>query len=183
MSHRYLLADYPRSAMLNPNQTAYCIDAFTTSVNLPIRINQTNPTLIELLRIDLETNSNETVTIYTKEIQRLKKQAEKQLFSRSPTSPRYLQYPIKQTGLYRLQRVVDESKLEVQRRLSDTLVVRCPSAHMRVVPENKCVGDLSDFYMQVDATPPIHIKYSKLVNSQESGHAVLTVPPKAQSPH
>ncbi|KAL8719868.1 MAG: hypothetical protein Q9225_003193 [Loekoesia sp. 1 TL-2023] len=167
------------SAMLNPNQTAYCIDAFTTSVNLPIRINQTNPILIELLRIDLETNSNETVTIHAKEIQRLKKQAEKQLFNRGPTSPRYLQYPIKQTGLYRLQRVIDESKLEVQRRLSDTLVVRCPSAHMRVVPENKCIGDLSDFYLQVDATPPIHIKYSKLVNSQESGHAVLTIPPQS----
>ncbi|KAL8944819.1 MAG: hypothetical protein Q9216_000241 [Gyalolechia sp. 2 TL-2023] len=166
------------SAMLNPNQTAYCIDAFTTSVNVPIQINQTNPILIELLRIDLDTNSNETMTIHAKEIQRLKKQAEKRLIDRTPISPHYLQYPIKRTGLYRLQRVVDESKLEVQRRLSDTLVVGCPSAYVRSVPKTKCVGDLSDFYLQVDATPPIHIKYSKLVNDQESGHAVLTIPAK-----
>ncbi|KAI4174822.1 MAG: hypothetical protein LQ343_002060 [Gyalolechia ehrenbergii] len=167
------------SAMLNPNQTAYCIDASTTAVNLPIQINQTTPILIELLRIDLDANSNETLSINAKEVQRLKKQAEKQLVNRAPTSPRYLQYPVKRTGLYRLQKVVDESKLEVQRRLSDTLVVRCPSAHMRSVPNTKCIGDLSDFYLQVDATPPIHIKYSKLVNNQESGHAVLTIPAKS----
>lgn len=164
--------------MLNPNQTAYCLDALTTSVDLPIWINQTNPILIELLRIDLDTNSNETLTIQPKEIKRLKKQADKQLSNRAFTSPRHLQYPVKKTGLYRLQRVVDESKLEVQRRLSDTLVVRCPSAYMRAVPETKCIGDLSDFYLQVDATPPIHIKYSKLVNNEESGHAVLSIPPK-----
>ncbi|KAL8837370.1 MAG: hypothetical protein Q9170_002541 [Blastenia crenularia] len=167
------------SAMLNPNQTAYCIDAFTTSVNLPIRINQTNPVLIELQRIDLDTNSNETLTIHARELQRLKKQAEKQLFNRASTEPFSLQYQVKQTGLYRLQRVVDESQLEVQRRLSDTLVVHCPSAHVSVVPETKCVGDLSNFYLQVDATPPIHIKYSKLVNTEESGHAVLTIPPRS----
>lgn len=171
-------ADNHSSAMLNPNQTAYCLDASTTTVDLPIWINQTNPILIDLVRIDLDTNINETVTIQAKEIRRLRKQADKHLLNRSPTIPRYLNYPVKQTGLYRLQRVVDESKLEVQRRLSDTLVVRCPSAHVKAVPETKCIGDLSDFYMQVDATPPIHIKYSKLVNNEESGHAVLSIPPK-----
>lgn len=168
-----------RSAMLNPNQTAYCIDAFTTSVNLPVQINQTNPILIEVLRIDLDTNTNETLTISAKEIRKLKKQAEKQLINRDPASPRYLQYPVKRTGLYHLQKVVDESKLEVQRRLSDTLVVRCPSAHVRSVPKTKCIGDLSDFYLQVDATPPIQIKYSKSVNNHGSGHAVLTIPAKS----
>ncbi|KAL8945316.1 MAG: hypothetical protein Q9211_000146 [Gyalolechia sp. 1 TL-2023] len=167
------------SAMLNPNQTAYCINAFTTSVNLPIQINQTTPILIELLRIDLDTSFNETLTIHSKEIEKLKKQAEKQLVNRAPTSPRYLQYSVKKTGLYRLLKVVDESKLEVQRRLSDTLVVRCPSAYMRSVPKTKCIGDLSNFYLQVDATPPIRIKYSKLVNNQERGDTVLTIPTKS----
>ncbi|KAI4148383.1 MAG: hypothetical protein LQ341_001597 [Variospora aurantia] len=167
-----------RSAMLNPNQTAFCLDALTASVDLPIWINQTNPILIELLRIDVDTNTNETLVIQAKEIQRLKKQAEKQLSNRTPTSPRHLRYPVRRTGLYRLQRVLDESKLEVQRRLSDTLVVHCPSAHVRAVPKIKCIGDLSDFYIQVDATPPIHIKYSKTVNNEENGHAVLSIPPK-----
>ncbi|KAI4206927.1 MAG: hypothetical protein LQ346_000869 [Caloplaca aetnensis] len=166
------------SAMLNPNQTAYCLDPLTTSVDLPIWINQTSPILIELLRIDVDTNSNETLAIQAKEIQRLQKQANKQLPNRATTTPRLLMYPVKQTGLYRLQKVVDDSKLEVQRRLSDTLVVRCPSAHMKVVPETKCIGDLSDFNLQVDATPPIQIKYSKRVNNEDSGHAVLSIPPK-----
>lgn len=167
-----------RSAMLNPNRTAYCLDTVTTSVDLPIWINQTNPILVELLRIDLDTNTNETLAIQAKEIQRLKKQANKQLSNRASTTPRHLMYPVKQTGLYRLQRVVDDSKLEVQRRLSDTLIVRCPSAHMEAVPETKCIGDLSDFNLQVDATPPIQIKYSKLVNNEESGHSVLSIPPR-----
>ncbi|KAL8785933.1 MAG: hypothetical protein Q9213_003082 [Squamulea squamosa] len=166
------------SATLNPDQTAFCINSLTTSVHLPIQLNQTNPILIELLRIDIDTNSNETIAIHAKEIRRLKKQTQKQLSGRDAVAPRYLQYSVKQTGLYRLQRVVDESKLEVQRRLSDTLVVQCPSAHMRSVTETKCIGDLSNFYLQVDATPPINIKYSKLVNGQESGHAVLSIPPK-----
>ncbi|KAL8912268.1 MAG: hypothetical protein Q9171_002723 [Xanthocarpia ochracea] len=167
------------SATLNPDQTSFCVDSFTTSVNLPIQLNQTNPILIELLRVDLDTNLNETMTIHAKEIRRLKTLAQKHPLGRDAAAPRYLQYPVKQTGLYRLQRVVDESKLEVQRRLSDTLVVHCPSAHMRTVAETKCIGDLSNFYLQVDATPPINIKYSKLVNGQESGHAVLSIPPQS----
>ncbi|KAL9595444.1 MAG: hypothetical protein Q9219_006435 [cf. Caloplaca sp. 3 TL-2023] len=164
------------SVMLNPNHTAFCIDAATTSISLPIQYNQTDPILIELLRIDLETNSNETLAIHAKELQKLRKQAEKHASVRRPTSPHYLQYPVRKTGIYRLQRVIDESKLEVQRRVSDTLVVRCPSAYVKTVPETKCIGDLSNFYLQVDATPPIQIKYSKLVNGARSGHAVLTIP-------
>lgn len=165
--------------MLNPDQTAYCIDTSTTSASLPIRINQTNPILIELLRLDLDTNLNETTTIHAKELRKMKKQAEKQVPHHNPANPRLLHYTVKQTGLYRLQRVVDESKLEVQRRLSDTLVVRCPSAYIKSVPENKCVGDLSNLYLQVEATPPINVKYSKLVNNEERGHVALSIPPES----
>ncbi|KAL8711117.1 MAG: hypothetical protein Q9220_004498 [cf. Caloplaca sp. 1 TL-2023] len=166
------------SATLNPSQAAFCIDSAGPSVTLPILINQTNPILIELLRVDLDSGSNETLTVHAKEIRALKKQAEKQLLVRNPADSRFLQYPVRKTGLYRLHRVVDESKLEVQRRISDALVVPCPMARIKAVPETKCVGDLSDFYLQVEATPPITIKYSKLVNSQESGRAVLSIPSK-----
>ncbi|KAL8705544.1 MAG: hypothetical protein Q9201_001361 [Fulgogasparrea decipioides] len=166
------------SAMLNPDHTAYCIDGLATSVNLPIRINQTNPILIEMLRLDLDTNLNETLTIESKELRKLKKQAEKHFSHHELARPRMLQYTVKQTGLYRLQRVVDESKLEVQRRLSDTLVVQCPSASVRSVPDTKCIGDLSNFYLHVEATPPINVKYSKLVNNGERGHIELSIPPE-----
>ena len=163
--------------MLNPDQTPFCIGSSRSSVNLPIRINQTNPVLVELLRVDLDTNTNETITIASKEIRKLKKQAEKYLVRNDLTSPLHLQYPIKVTGLYRLQRVVDESKLEVQRRLSDTLVVQCPTASVESVRQDKCKGDLSDFYLQVEGTPPLKIKYSKTVNKENTGKATLSIHP------
>lgn len=166
------------SAMLNPDQSPFCLGDSQASVNLPIRINQTNPILIELLRVDLDTNANETITVTAKEISRLKRQADKEHAKNDHLSPRFLQYTVKETGLYRLQKVVDESKLEVQRRTSDTLVVTCPTAMVKAVPQDKCKGALSGFYLQVDATPPLKIKYSKTVNRDDHGHVVLSIHPE-----
>lgn len=146
-------------------------------VNLPIRVNQTNPILIELLRIDLVTSTNETLSISGKALRRLKKQANKPSAKNDHSSPWFLEFPVKESGLYRLQKVVDESKLEVQRRVSDTLVVQCPSATVKPVSRHKCKGDLSDFYFEVVATPPFKIKYSKSVNREDSGYVSLSIHP------
>ena len=167
-----------RSAILNPEQLPFCIGSSRLTVNLPIHINQTNPFLIELLRIDLENNANEIITINAREVNRLKKQAEKEHAKNDHLSPRVLQYTVKETGLYRLQRVIDESRLEVQRRISDTLVVGCPSAVVKPAPQDKCKGALSDFYIKVDATPPLKIKYSKTVNKDDHGNVVLSIHPE-----
>lgn len=164
--------------MLNPDQTPFCIGGSMASVNLPIRVNQTNPILIELVRIDIDTNLNETILITSKDIKKIKKRLDKSVSKADPSNPRYLEFPIKKTGLYRLQRIVDESKLEVQRRLSDALVVRCPSARVNGAPENKCKGDLSDFYLDVEATPPFKVRYSKVVNQENNGHVVLSIHPE-----
>ena len=164
--------------MLNPDQKSFCIDDTNSPVHLPININQTNPISIELLRIDLSTNINETITIAGKELQRLKMQANKAITKNDKFSPRDLMFPTKKSGLYRLQRVVDESKLDVRRRLLDTLVVQCPSAKILSVPKEKCKGDLSDFYLEVNATPPFKIKYSKIVNQEDNGHVVLSIHPE-----
>ena len=163
--------------MLNPQQISFCIDGNIPSIDLPIRINQTSPVLIEILRIDLETNVNETIVISIKEARKLKKQADKEFGRSDITSPRVMKFPVKKTGLYRLQKVVDESKLEVQRRLSDTLVVSCPSASVKSVPWNKCKGELSDFFLQVNATPPLKIRYSKTINKEDQGFVFLTIHP------
>jgi nucleoporin POM152 len=112
-----------------------------------------------------------------KEIKTLKKQAENAVGKVGSNIPRVLQVPISKTGLYRLLRVEDESKIEVQRRISDTLVVKCPSASVKTVPEDKCLGDLSNFFFQVDATPPLKIKYSRRINSGESSHVSLNIHP------
>ena len=167
-----------RSAMLNPDELPFCIDSSKTAVNLPIRINQTNPIFIELLRFDLDTNLNETLTVGSREINKLKRLADKDYDRNDKSSPRFLRYMVKEPGLYRLQKVVDESNLEVQRRISDTLVVNCPSASIQAVPQDKCKGDLSDFRLQVHATPPFEIKYSKIVNQIDDGRSVLNIHPE-----
>ncbi|MCJ1291544.1 hypothetical protein MMC34_003089 [Xylographa carneopallida] len=166
------------SAVLNPNFLPFCIDSSKSSVELPLRINQTTPILIELLRIDLDTNQNETITISKKEIKRLKRQAETEHGKKDPSSPRTLKVTVKHTGLYRLQKLVDESNLEVQRRMSDTLVVRCPSASVKPVSQNKCLGQLSNFFLQVDATPPFRIKYSRTINREDQSNVYLTIHPE-----
>ena len=166
------------SAILNPDQSPFCIGITEPSVDLPIRINQTNPISIEILRIDLDTNANETISVSSKEIKKLKRQADKSFAKNDHTSPRVLHYTIKETGLYRLEKVLDESKLEVQRRLSDTLVVQCPRAMVKTTKQDKCRGDLSDFYLQVEATPPLRIKYSKTVNRNDEDRVLLSIHPE-----
>ena len=154
----------------------YCIGGSKTGANLQIRINQTVPIYMEILRIDLDTNEQETIGVSAKELKKLHRAADAENCHAGQGSPRMLRYPVKQTGLYRLQTVIDESKLEVQRRPSDALVVRCPSAVIQSAPQDKCKGDLSDFYLVVDATPPFRIKYSKIINREDHGHSVLSIP-------
>lgn len=163
--------------MLNPDQKPFCIDGLNNIVHLPIRVNQSNPILIELLRSDLATNINETISIGSKQLKKLKKQAEKAFAKNDRSSPRVLEFPVKQSGVYRLQKVIDESKLEVPRGLSDTVVVQCPSATVKAAPQNKCKGELSDFYLEVEATPPFKIKYRKILNGEDNGHVLLSIHP------
>ena len=165
------------SAVLNPDSLSFCVGDAPSIVELPIHVNQSNPVLIELLRIDLETNGNETITIGMKEAQRLRRQAEKTMAKNDAAAPRLLKYPIKVPGLYRLHRVLDESNLEVQRKRSDALVVRCPSAFVKALSKDRCKGSLSDFAFQVDATPPFKLKYSKVVNREDKGFVVVPVHP------
>ena len=164
--------------MLNPDRIPLCISPTSPFANLPIHINQTNPIAIQILRVNINTNINETINLTNKEIKKLRRQADKDLLRTDNTSIRILQYPVKEPGLYRLQRVVDQSKLEVLRRISDTVVVECPTAMAVAAPHDKCRGDLSDFYLRVKATPPIKIKYSKVVNRDDCGHAVLSIHPE-----
>jgi nucleoporin POM152 len=164
--------------MLNPHQLSFCLDSVKTAASLPIQINQTNPILIEIIRIDLDSNDHEIITISRKELKKLRRQADKGSGKEDTATPRTIEYPVKQPGLYRLQRVVDESNLEVQRRISDTLIVQCPSASVKAVPSDKCVGDLSNFFLQVDATPPFKIRYSKTINTADRSDIFLTIHPE-----
>lgn len=166
------------SATLNPYNQPFCVGSSKTSTILPIQINQTLPIIIDLLRIDIETNERETISVSAKEIRRMMKQAQKASTLQERNPPLLLHYPITNTGIYKLQKVVDESKLEVQRTSSIAVVVECPRGWLRPKPLHKCKGDLSDFSFKVHAAPPVKVSYSKVLNGADQGHATLHVHPE-----
>lgn len=86
---------------------------------------------------------------------------------------------MKKPGVYRLQKVVDDSKLEVQRRVSDTLVVKCPKAAIKPSGLDRCIGDLSNLIIEVDGTPPMKILYSRTINREDqSVHNFQSIQPE-----
>src|ERR1700709_2660074 len=134
---------------MNPDNLPFCIDAKHSSVNIPLRFNQTSPIHIELLRFDFDTNTNETITLSSRERRRSYEDRDQAIS--------LISYAAKKPGLYRLHRVIDESKLEVQRKMSDTLVVRCPKVSVTSTGSDRCLGDLSDLTMEIEGTAPLKI--------------------------
>ena len=104
------------SAILNPESKAFCTSSSKSSVTLPIQINHTVPIRIDILRVDLDTNDEETIILSAKEIKKMKRLADAQYNSRDSNSPQILLYTVRQLGLYRLRRVVDDSNIELQDR-------------------------------------------------------------------
>ena len=171
------------SALFNPGKEAFCLDSTTTAVELPIQINQTAPMLIELVRTDLDTQEQETITINAKQAKQLKKQADKGHHKSDTATPRTLRYLTSKKGMYQLVRVIDESKLEVRGRSVDTMVVSCPQATISTSTEDRCTGDLSGVALQVSGTPPFKVKYRKQINKQQSSSITETVsPPDLETP-
>lgn len=165
------------SAILNPQKEAFCLSAQATSIQLPIQINQTTPAVVELVRYDLESHESEVITISAKQVRQLKRQADKLHLKSDKSSPRMLKYTVKKTGLYQLQRVIDESKLEVRKRSFDTLVAHCPEALIHTDRINKCKGELSDVALNVTGAPPFRVTYSKKIDKQQSTQSVQTIQP------
>lgn len=163
------------SAILNPQKHSYCIDAQTPHVDLPIQINQTSPNLIELTRYDLNSDESEKIEIKGKAARTLKKHADKGHAKTDTGTPRLLQYSVSKTGLYRLDRVVDESNLEVRRRSYDVAVVDCPRAIVTTSSEHACTSDLSKTTIGVTGVPPFKVKYSKRINQQQFSSIVQTI--------
>ncbi|OJD13891.1 hypothetical protein AJ78_05712 [Emergomyces pasteurianus Ep9510] len=166
------------SAVLNPEQNSFCIESQTPQVMLPIRVNQTTPIIIDLLRFDIESGQNETISVPSKQLKQMMKLANKGHSSSDTKSPRDLLIPVKKTGIYQLQRVVDDSKLEVRRRSLDTLVAACPKAFIRTSADDRCKGQLSNLTLVVEGTPPLKIKYSRKVNKIDHGVSFQSIQPE-----
>jgi nucleoporin POM152 len=127
--------------------------------------------------VDFDTLKSETLEIKKKELNSMEKQAKKKSTYRD--GDLILEYAVKKPGVYRLQKVVDDSKLEVQRRMSDTIVVTCPKAVIKPSALDRCVGDLSDLTIDVEGTPPMKIVYSRIINKEDqSVHTFQSIQPE-----
>ena len=154
------------SAILNPDKEAFCIGGARIEARLPITINSTNPISMELLRTDLDTQANETIRISKSQIKTMHKEASRLIsYSDKPNEPKTLYYTVRKPGLYVLSKVLDESNLEVARkRLAHTAIVPCPKAAVKESTPDRCRGELSNIEFELTGTPPLSIKYRKMVN-------------------
>ncbi|KAH8688889.1 putative nuclear envelope pore membrane protein [Talaromyces proteolyticus] len=167
------------SAVLNPDLSPLCLDTQHNSVYLPIHIYQSIPKSVEILRFDLSTGENETLSLQKKHLKQMKNQLEKQ--KSSVTNIDFL-YEVKKPGIYRLSRVVDESDLDVQIKVSDTLINVCPRAIPKTVQSDRCKGDLSDITLEVEGSPPLKIKYSRKINGLDGGFSFQNIQSESNSP-
>ncbi|RMZ90639.1 hypothetical protein DV736_g2150, partial [Chaetothyriales sp. CBS 134916] len=163
------------SAILNPSQEAFCLDAHTTSVDLLIQINQTTPIRMELTRFDLEKEEEEQILLDSKLLKTLKKAADKGYQKTEANTPRTLRYPVQRTGIYRLDRVIDKSNLDVRRRSHDVAVVKCPEASVSISARDRCTGDLSGVSIVVTGVSPFKVKYNKRINQQQFSSITQTI--------
>jgi nucleoporin POM152 len=133
---------------------------------IPIQFNASLPAEIDILRIDLDTMQQEILKVSKAEIRQIAKSIKAQS---DPNSFLFTwEYPVKKTGVYRLDKVLDEYKLQVDRRSRDTYVVPCPSARIQTRESSKrCIRDLSDLSVEVQGTPPMRITYSRMINGQD----------------
>ncbi|KEY67977.1 hypothetical protein S7711_02182, partial [Stachybotrys chartarum IBT 7711] len=170
------------SAVLNPLQDAFCLSSQNPAALLPLHFNATVPAEIELIRVDLDTQAPEVIKLSSREIKRLAKQAREH--GSDPTTPFHWSYPVKKTGIYRLGKVLDEYKLEVQRTTKDTYVVQCPQAKFLSHDTGlRCIRDLSDLSLEVNGTPPLQIAYNRTFNAKiHSFHFQSLIPDSFTSP-
>ncbi|KAI8939547.1 hypothetical protein NX059_003316 [Plenodomus lindquistii] len=157
------------SAILNPDKQSFCLNSTVTQLEIPILINQTEPMEMEILRIDISTNVNETIVVKKKELGNMMKKARKVARSSDPSEPLTLAYTIKKPGVYLLRKVQDSSKLLVRPRQSSLVVATCPQARVKPTNGNRCRSDLSNVALEVEGTPPLNVKYRLTVNGKPRG--------------
>ncbi|KAK7746011.1 hypothetical protein SLS53_002733 [Cytospora paraplurivora] len=169
------------SAVLNPDGDNFCLGGDQPTITVPIRFNATVPVEVEIIRVDLDTSTEETLKLGKDQIKSIARLAKRQSDDPEETEVKF-DYPIKKPGVYRLGRVLDEYKLEVQRQTRNTFVVPCPQARVISSPSaGRCLGDLSDLSLQVEGTPPMKIVYSRMINGKDHSYHFQSLQPEGFS--
>jgi nucleoporin POM152 len=168
-------------AVLNPDATPFCIGGDKKVASVPVLFNATIPVEVELIRTDLDTGIEETVSFKRSEIREIERLVKRQHPEGKAVEIQY-NYNIKKAGAYHLGKVLDEYRLQVQRKSPFTYVVTCPTAKVAPSPSSaRCVGDLSDLSLQVDGTPPLKIVYSRMVNGKDHSFHFQSLQPEGYS--
>ncbi|KAK7403548.1 hypothetical protein QQX98_010683 [Neonectria punicea] len=166
------------SAVLNPEHHPFCLSGNSkTGIFLPIYFNASIPAQIELIRIDLDTNIEETIKVPNREVNKVARQIRDHTSDQTTTGFQW-EYAVKKPGVYRLGKVLDEYKLEVQRTTKDTYVVPCPEARIQATADpRRCIHDLSDLSLEVVGTPPLKIAYSRTINGKDDSFHFQSLQP------
>jgi len=175
-----MLLTRSRSAILNPELQPFCLGGDRKTANIPIFFNSTIPVEVELIRTDFETGQQESIKLSKSQLRDIERRAKRESQDGDTVqSIVQFDFPVKKTGAYRLGRVLDEYKLEVQRRNPLTFVVSCPKAWVGpALSAHRCVGDLSDLSMMVEGTPPLKIKYSRMINGKDHSFHFQSLQPE-----
>ncbi|KAI0381122.1 hypothetical protein F5Y04DRAFT_84312 [Hypomontagnella monticulosa] len=169
------------AALLNPQKVPYCLGQGSNVVSVPVYFNATVPVEVELLRLDLETDTPELMKLSRKEIREIGKQSAKSIEDGILGVYRY-DIAVKKPGVYQLNKVLDEYKLEVQRVTEPTYVVPCPKASVRTTQSpTKCLGELSNLSLDVYGTPPLKIVYSRTINGKDHSFHFQSLQPEGFS--
>lgn len=133
---------------------------------------------MELSHLDIATNQEDIITLSSSNIKKMVKEATKHQKNKDNNAAVVLRYQVKKPGLYRLARVIDESKLEVHTGASEAYVVNCPEARFVPTKQDRCKGDQSDVALEVDGTPPLKVTYRKVVNGNPREVAIQSIQPE-----
>lgn len=133
------------------------------------------------MRRDFDGETTEIITIKASEAKKLTKIAhdhhKKSKGGPHADDPLVLRYTVKKTGQYTLNKVLDESKLQVRSKASELVVVSCPSARVVSDHHDSCRGDLSDISFEVSGTAPLKLKYRKFVNGNPTEASFQSIQP------
>ncbi|KAI0453934.1 hypothetical protein F5B21DRAFT_265687 [Xylaria acuta] len=166
------------SAFLNPDRHPYCLSPDQPVATVPLFFNATVPIEVELVRFDLDTNAPELVKLSRKEIKEISRQSATCMEDGLVTTYKY-EVALKKPGAYRLNKVLDEYKLEVQRLTPPTYIVPCPKAMVRSAESStRCLGDLSNLALEVEGTPPLKIYYSRTINGKDHSFHFQSLQPE-----
>ncbi|KAI0409369.1 putative nuclear pore protein [Xylaria palmicola] len=166
------------SALLNPDRHPYCLGPDQHIATVPLVFNATVPIEVEFVRFDLDTNAQEVIKLGRKEIKEISKQSVASVEDGLVTTYTY-DVALKKPGAYRLHKVLDEYKLEVQRLNHPTYIVPCPKARVRSAESSaRCLGDLSNLTLEVEGTPPLKIYYSRAINGKDHSFHFQSLQPE-----